>query len=67
MLYTDGLVEQRDASLDVGLERLRASLEDLRLLPEQVCDHVLHAVGRAAGGEDNIALLVVRFGGPGQG
>ena len=30
------------------------------LAPEAVCDHVLRALGREAGGEDDIALLVMR-------
>ncbi|MCW2777493.1 MAG: Serine phosphatase RsbU, regulator of sigma subunit [Frankiales bacterium] len=61
VLYTDGLVEQRDASLDEGLERLRAALEELRLPPEAVADHVLDALGRAGGAEDDVALLVLAW------
>jgi PAS domain S-box-containing protein len=59
VLYTDGLIEDRARSIDVGLERLRKALREVKLPPEAVCDHVLREVGRAAGGEDDIALLVM--------
>ncbi|WP_053226983.1 SpoIIE family protein phosphatase [Solirubrobacter soli] len=59
VFYTDGLIEDRTRSIDVGLERLRDALREVKLPPEAVCDHVLHAVGRAEGGEDDIALLVM--------
>jgi serine phosphatase RsbU (regulator of sigma subunit) len=59
VLYTDGLVESRQAPLDEGLERLRSSLRDVRLPPSAVCDHVLAELGRTAGGEDDVALLVM--------
>ena len=62
VLYSDGLVERRDESLTHGLERLRlvveraAGFEDL----EQVADHILEEMGLAGGGDDDIALLVLR-------
>ncbi len=59
VLYTDGLVEQRGEALDVGLEALRAALEELRLPPERVADHVLDAMGRSEGAPDDVALLVL--------
>ncbi|MCA1713380.1 MAG: SpoIIE family protein phosphatase [Actinobacteria bacterium] len=59
VLYTDGLVESRDAPLDDGLERLRVCLRNVDLPPEDVCTHVLRALGRLAGGEDDVALLVM--------
>jgi serine phosphatase RsbU (regulator of sigma subunit) len=58
VLYTDGLIEDRTKPIDAGLERLRAALEQIRLPPEAVCDHVLRELGRADGAEDDIALLV---------
>ena len=45
LLYTDGLVERRDESLDDGLRRLSMALAaagDAR--PEEVCDRLLHAM-----------------------
>ena len=60
MLYTDGLIEDRERTIDVGLELLREALIDVRLAPDPLCDHVLRALGREDGGEDDIALLVMR-------
>lgn len=59
VLYTDGLVEQRGDTLASGLEALRQALEDLRLPPEAVADHILEALGRADGAADDVALLVL--------
>ncbi len=59
VLYTDGLVENRGESLDVGLERLRSAVEEIRLPPEQVCQHVLDALERSGGSDDDVALLVL--------
>jgi len=60
VLFTDGLVENRDEPLGAGLERLRAALDDVRRPPEEVADHVLAATGRLAGADDDVALLVLR-------
>ena len=54
-----GLVEQRGEALDVGLEALRAALEELRLPPEAVADHILETLGRSEGAPDDVALLVL--------
>ena len=59
VLYTDGLVENRDQELGAGLERLRTCLRGITLSPDAVCDHVLRELGRTAGGEDDVALLVM--------
>ncbi|GAC1322623.1 MAG: hypothetical protein NVSMB13_01280 [Mycobacteriales bacterium] len=59
VLYTDGLVENRGEDLDVGLERLRQALVELRLPPELVCDHILRELGRNRGSDDDVALLVM--------
>jgi serine phosphatase RsbU (regulator of sigma subunit)/anti-sigma regulatory factor (Ser/Thr protein kinase) len=61
MLYTDGLVEDRDHPIEYGLERLRkaAELEPVRS-PEELCDRVLVALGRAHGDhDDDTALLAL--------
>ncbi|WP_432541893.1 SpoIIE family protein phosphatase [Kineococcus sp. SYSU DK002] len=59
VLYSDGLVERRDAPLQQGMEWLRATLEQLHHLPvEELCDALL---GRLDGSpEDDVALLVLR-------
>ena len=60
VLYTDGLIEDRKRSIDVGLELLRGALVDVELVPEAVCDQILISLAREAGAEDDIALLVMR-------
>ncbi len=62
VLYTDGLVERRDQSLDTGLERLRAAAAELRdLPPDALCDALLGRL--AVDAADDVALLVLRVGG----
>ncbi|BEP15420.1 hypothetical protein acdb102_37310 [Acidothermaceae bacterium B102] len=64
LLYTDGLVERRGESLDVGLERLRTTAADLVDLPiEGFCDALLARM--ADRHLDDIALLAVRLEGTG--
>ena len=65
LLYTDGLVEQRDADgvidLDAGTERLRAAVAACASLPlEELCDAVVERLvhGRP---EDDVALVAVRL------
>ena len=60
VLYTDGLIEDRERTIDAGLELLRSSLREVDVTPDALCDHVLRALGREHGGEDDIALLVMR-------
>jgi PAS domain S-box-containing protein len=59
VMYTDGLVENREEPLQRGLDRLRDALRDLALPPQQVADHVLTRTGRTAGADDDVALLVL--------
>ncbi|MGY1624486.1 PP2C family protein-serine/threonine phosphatase [Geodermatophilus sp. SYSU D00965] len=60
VLYTDGLVERRDAPLDDGFALLVMTLERVGRDPiEQVCDGVLSGVGGR--GDDDVALLAVRL------
>src|SRR3712207_5039429 len=61
LLYTDGLVERRDADLDGGVLRLRETLAELAALPlEQLLDEVLERLvdGRP---EDDVAVVAVRL------
>jgi PAS domain-containing protein len=61
LLYTDGLIERRDADLDTGLARLRTSLAELADLPlQQLCDEL---IVRLVDGkpEDDVALVAVRL------
>lgn len=60
VLYTDGLVERRGESVDVGLGRLR---EAARTGPdglEALADHVLARTLPESGPADDVALLLVR-------
>jgi serine phosphatase RsbU (regulator of sigma subunit) len=65
VLYTDGLVESRDVDIDDGLRRLGRALEDGPPGLDPLCDHVLAALDRAAGHEDDVALLVTQLTGLG--
>jgi PAS domain S-box-containing protein len=61
LLYTDGLIERRDADLDDGLVRLRDTLIELAERPlEELLDEVLERLvhGRP---EDDVALVAVRL------
>jgi serine phosphatase RsbU (regulator of sigma subunit)/anti-sigma regulatory factor (Ser/Thr protein kinase) len=61
ILYTDGLVEDRTMSLDVGLALLQASLltapDDL----DAMCEHVTAHVRAAECAQDDMAILAVRW------
>ena len=61
LLYTDGLVERRRESIDVGLERLRAALADASGGVEEICDHVLEHTTAGQPPEDDVAVLAVRM------
>ncbi|MEU9779529.1 SpoIIE family protein phosphatase [Streptomyces phaeochromogenes] len=57
VLYTDGLVEDRERDIDVGLELLRTALAGADRSPEDTCQGVLNALlpDRPS---DDIALIV---------
>ena len=60
VLYTDGLVERRDESIDVGLDRLLECLDRGReLAPDELCDRVLTEMA-AEQPADDVALLILR-------
>ena len=59
LLYTDGLVERRDAPLEQGLDWLVDAVRGLAGLPlEDLCDALLGQLPDAV--EDDIALLALR-------
>jgi serine phosphatase RsbU (regulator of sigma subunit)/anti-sigma regulatory factor (Ser/Thr protein kinase) len=60
VLYTDGLVERRDASLDEGLARLADAVAAAPHEPAGCCDFVLQELlgGHRAG--DDVALLALQ-------
>jgi putative methionine-R-sulfoxide reductase with GAF domain len=57
ILYTDGLVERRDADIDERLEQLRASVRPGR--PDDVCARVMAAMVGGQAANDDIALVAV--------
>ncbi|MFI7413718.1 SpoIIE family protein phosphatase [Streptomyces sp. NPDC049627] len=59
VLYTDGLVEDREHDIDEGLELLRAALARAGRTPEETCQAVLDARLPDRPGDD-IALIVAR-------
>ncbi|MFI6375645.1 SpoIIE family protein phosphatase [Streptomyces sp. NPDC050546] len=59
VLYTDGLIEDRQRGMDAGLDALRAALAHRDRTPEETCQDVLDAV-LPARSSDDIALLVAR-------
>ena len=65
LLYTDGLVEERDASLTEGLDRLVSALTSPVRSADEACEQVLCALGRAAGTDDDTAVLAVHRCGAG--
>jgi serine phosphatase RsbU (regulator of sigma subunit)/anti-sigma regulatory factor (Ser/Thr protein kinase) len=60
ILYTDGLVERRGQSIDVGLELLRATALDGPRNPELLLEHILGRMVGTAERDDDIALLAAR-------
>jgi GAF domain-containing protein len=67
VFYTDGLVERRDETLDVGLRRLLESVAalDETLPPAGVCEALIDrmAVGSDETRRDDIAVVAVEFRG----
>jgi sigma-B regulation protein RsbU (phosphoserine phosphatase) len=63
VLYTDGLVERRGASIVEGLERLARAAAEAGRDPEAACDHVLKTMLGDEGPADDVALLAVAVDG----
>jgi PAS domain S-box-containing protein len=62
LLYTDGLVEDRDLPLDEGMARLVAVLAELAEESlDDLCDAVIERL-RPHGLEDDVALVAIRLG-----
>nr|WP_198045530.1 SpoIIE family protein phosphatase/ATP-binding protein [Kitasatospora mediocidica] len=59
VLYTDGLVEDRERDIDQGLELLSQALHEAGPGPEETCEAVLAAL-LPAHPTDDVALLVAR-------
>ena len=61
VLYTDGLVERRDSTLDEGLERLRASVAAAPREPEALVDAVIADCIGDVERSDDVAVLAFRL------
>jgi serine phosphatase RsbU (regulator of sigma subunit)/anti-sigma regulatory factor (Ser/Thr protein kinase) len=59
VLYTDGLIEDRNRDIDSGLDRLRAVLAHADRTPEETCEALLDAL-LPTRPSDDVALLVAR-------
>ena len=60
VLYTDGLVEERGAPIDRGLEALKAAVAGGPIEPEALCDHIVSLLLASRPATDDIAVLAVR-------
>ncbi|MEA2441017.1 MAG: hypothetical protein QOH76_2441 [Thermoleophilaceae bacterium] len=60
VLYTDGLVEERGASIDRGLEGLKEAVAGGPTEPEALCDHIVSSLLADRAATDDIAVLTVR-------
>jgi serine phosphatase RsbU (regulator of sigma subunit)/anti-sigma regulatory factor (Ser/Thr protein kinase) len=60
LLYTDGLVERRGETLEVGIARLERVLADAPEALEELCDHVIETAAPDPQRADDIAVLALR-------
>ncbi|MFJ4919149.1 SpoIIE family protein phosphatase [Streptomyces sp. NPDC088725] len=59
-LYTDGLIETRQADIDTGLDRLGAALSLTGKPLEDLCAQVVDTIVAKTPSEDDVALLLAR-------
>lgn len=65
LVYTDGLVERRRQSLDVGIARAGEVMQAGRdLAARELADHLMTELAPSGGYDDDVALLLYRFPGP---
>ncbi|MDQ1018151.1 ATP-binding SpoIIE family protein phosphatase [Streptomyces afghaniensis] len=60
VLYTDGLVERRDADLDEGIAALENALAGATGTPQVVCDRLVRSAGVTPDHDDDVAVLVLQ-------
>jgi anti-sigma regulatory factor (Ser/Thr protein kinase) len=60
VMYTDGLVEERGVSIDVGLEALKEAVKVGPDAPDALCDHIVASLLANRPATDDIAVLTVR-------
>ena len=62
-MFTDGLVEQRNADISLGLQQVHTTLAAARDdTTENIADALVQA--RSSGNDDDVAVLVARIGAP---
>ncbi len=61
LFYTDGLIERRGETLDVGLERLREAVASGPWDPEPLLDHVVERLVGDDERRDDVVLLAARL------
>jgi serine phosphatase RsbU (regulator of sigma subunit)/anti-sigma regulatory factor (Ser/Thr protein kinase) len=65
LLYTDGLVERRRISLDDGISRAAAFVQDGRASPlEDLANQIMSGLAPSGGYQDDVALLLYRHPAP---
>ncbi|WP_206337358.1 ATP-binding SpoIIE family protein phosphatase [Streptomyces sp. Z26] len=60
VLYTDGLVERRDADIDDGIAALERAFAGASGSPQVICDRMLRAMRITAEHDDDVAVLVLQ-------
>jgi GAF domain-containing protein/anti-sigma regulatory factor (Ser/Thr protein kinase) len=60
VFYTDGLVEERTASLDAGLALMRDTLTNTEGTPDELCDAIVTTCLEGRLVEDDVAVLVLK-------
>ncbi len=61
ILYSDGLIERRDKTIDEGLAELRAAALAAPLDPERLVEHVLEELLGSGERRDDVVILAVRL------
>jgi PAS domain S-box-containing protein len=60
LMFTDGLVERRHESIDVGLFRLASALAPVTGPADELCDAAAHACIGSAAAKDDVCLLALQ-------
>jgi PAS domain S-box-containing protein len=60
VMYTDGLVEERGASIDAGLDALKEAVTEGPIDPGALCNHIVARLLANRPATDDIAVLAVR-------
>ncbi|MEQ1874915.1 MAG: SpoIIE family protein phosphatase [Ilumatobacteraceae bacterium] len=61
VMFTDGLIERRDKTIDDGLQRLVEAVEATRhLAPQQMCEAIVESLTADIAPVDDIAVLILR-------